>query len=122
MHFVLGFVPDCNKEELRRYSAKFVGVEGPWHSDAISIDMAKQFLMKRISSFRAEELAEELVGPDIAFVIRSEQHVRFFEHLCEMGSAMEHLSVPPDAGNSVSMGEIDILESIISNLVRRVMY
>ena len=108
VQFVVAFVPDCDKNELRSYSARFVDVGGPWGSGAVSIDMAKQFLMKRISSFRAEELAEQLVGPGMPFVVRFEKQSRFFEYLCQIGPAVEHLSAYPDVGKSVSTGGLGV--------------
>ena len=64
--------------------------------------MAKQFLMNRISGFRAEELAEQLVEPGMPFVVPFEKQSRFFEYLCQIGPAVEHLSAYPDVGKSVS--------------------
>jgi hypothetical protein len=74
----------------------------------ISIDMAKQFLMKRISSFRAEKLTEELMVPGMPFVVPSERQSSFLEYLCQSGPAHEHLSAYPDVGKSSSTARLGV--------------
>ncbi len=61
-------------------------------------------LLKRISSFRAEELTEQVVGPDMPFVVRFEKRSHFFEYLCQIDPAVEHLATYPDAGKSIFLG------------------
>jgi len=102
--FIADFVPGCPTEELHCRSADFVRQDGPWgglHGHRISIDMVKQFLMLRISSFRADVLPDGVIGPDIPFRVSPEHHRRFLDHVCDLGAAREHLSAyPPVAATS----------------------
>ena len=60
--------------------------------------MAKQFLMKRISSFKAVELSDEHVEPGATFAVPAQMRSRFFDHLCEEDPVVAHLqSYPPVA-------------------------
>jgi len=100
VNFIVAFVPDCDKSELRSCSVNFV--QGPWVSGVISIDMVKQYLMNRISSFRADELAEQSVGQDGPFVVRRDKQSCFFQYLCQLNPANKHISAYPLVGASVS--------------------
>ena len=93
--FVLDFVPGCTAEEMESYAKAFVSEDGPWSARKVSIDMAKQFLTLRISSFRAAVMPDEAIGPEIPLCIREDARSRFFKHVCDTSAAHEYLSRYP---------------------------
>merc|ERR1712151_1340795 len=97
--FVLDFVPGVSAEELRAHARAFVGNEVTWGRGNISIDMVKQFIMHRISSFCAAELFDESWDPKVAVVIPPQLQHRFFEHLGLQGPAEQHLGAYPAVGS-----------------------
>ena len=65
--FIVDFVLDCPPEEVHRWAHEFTAETLPWGGQrvSISIDMVKQFLMQRISMFRAQVLPCLILGPHI---------------------------------------------------------
>ena len=57
-HFIGEFVPSCPPEMLNNWAERFTSDVSLWGSSTVTIDMVKQFLMKRISSFRAQYLKD----------------------------------------------------------------
>ena len=103
-NFILDFVPGCPAEELKNSAQRFTDSNGPWDS-GVSIDMVKQFLMQRISSFRGQELSEDVADPWSPFIVPVAMRRRFFDYLCQEGPAREHLMSYPRVGKSVALGE-----------------
>ena len=103
-NFILDFVPGCPAEELKNSAQRFTDSNGPWDS-GVSIDMVKQFLMQRISSFRGQELSEDMADPWSPFIVPVAMRRRFFDYLCQEGPAREHLMSYPRVGKSVALGE-----------------
>ena len=95
LNFVRAFLPHHDEEELNTFTETFVRNDGPWWPGKISIDMAKQFLMHRISSFRATQLSEATMRPGTQFVVPVEMRANFLDYLCEDAPAVEHLKVYP---------------------------
>ena len=93
--FVVEFTPEEPEASLRRQAERFTGTDGPWGRAGISIDMAKQYLMKRISSFRVLELPEVLGVPDELFRVPPERRACFFDHLCDAAAGCRHLLAYP---------------------------
>ena len=93
--FVAGFTPGEPEESLQRHAKRLTCEDGPWRSSRISIDMAKQFLMQRISSFRAAEVSQELGMPDAPFRVPPESRARFFDHVCDAAAGRQYLQVYP---------------------------
>ena len=102
-HFVLEFVPGSTEEELHEQGRRFISNANTWGRGGISIDMVKQFLMKRISSFRAAKLSTDNLEPGTAFIVPSQLRQRFFDHLCENGPAISHLESYPPVGECASI-------------------
>ena len=90
--FIAGFVPDCEPEVLRDKARHFVRHAGPWARGHVSIDMVKQFLMRRISSFLARDFQLAALGLGTSFHIPADMRGRFFDHLCDGPSGCEFLS------------------------------
>ena len=90
--FIAGFVPDCGPEVLRDRARHFVRHAGPWARGHVSIDMVKQFLMRRISSFLAGEFQFAALGLGTSFHIPADMRSRFFDHLCDGPSGCDFLS------------------------------
>ena len=90
--FIADFVPRCRPQELQDSANNFVRDVGPWARGQISIDMVKQFLMRRISSFLAGEFQLDALGPGTSFHIPPDMRGRFFDHLCDLSSGCEFLS------------------------------
>ena len=90
--FIADFVPGCRSQELKDRANTFVRGAGPWAGGQISIDMVKQFLMLRISSFLADEFQLDTLGPGTSFHIPLDMRDRFFDHLCEASIGCEFLS------------------------------
>ena len=90
--FIADFVPGCRLQELQDSANSFVRDAGPWACGKISIDMVKQFLMRRISSFLADEFQLDALGPGTSFHIPPDMRGRFFDHLCDVSSGCEFLS------------------------------
>lgn len=96
--FLLEFVPGCPAHELEARAKQFVQPDSPWSGERghrISIDMAKQFLMLQISSFRASEMSDRLTGPNEPFYVPIELRGRFFDHLCDSSGGRRYLSAYP---------------------------
>ena len=85
-------------------AARFTLSDGPWHS-GVSIDLVKQFLMQRISTFRAGELSEDIADPWSPFIVPVTMRARFVDYLCQVGPARAHLMSYPRVGHSVALGE-----------------
>ena len=98
--FLLEFVPGCSEEELRGHARAFVGNKATWGRGTISIDMAKQFIMGRISGFCAAELFGDCPDPKAAVVVPAPLQQRFFEYLCQEAPAQQHLSAYPHVGSA----------------------
>ena len=98
--FVLDFVPGCSDEYLQARAKQFIGKSNTWGSDSISIDMVKQFLMQRISAFRAAQLSNGSVRPGTTFVVPKDMQSHFFDYLCEEEPAIKHLDCYPDVGDA----------------------
>ena len=90
--FIAHFVPGCHHEALRVHADNFVRAAGPWSPNGISIDMVKQFLMLRISSFMADELKLDAFEPCTSFNVPLDKHASFFNHLCEASSGNDFLA------------------------------
>ena len=97
--FVLDFVPDCPEDELRGRAKQFVSNPNTWGCGKISIDMVKQFLMQRISTFGAAELSEDSIRPGSAFRVPLQGRTGFFDHLCQEDPAALHLKSYPPVGD-----------------------
>ena len=96
--FLMHVLPGCPDDDLQRGSQSFVQGSGPWGSTGgagITIDMLKQFLMLRISSFRAAVLPESIVGPNVPFHVPIECHARFLAHVCDHEAAHTFRSAYP---------------------------
>ena len=57
--------------------------------------MAKQYLMLRISSFRAQELSQDMGVPEALFRVPPQRRARFFDHLCDAEAGHTHLTAYP---------------------------
>ena len=94
--FIADFVPDCASSEVRRWVERFAGRDTPWGRGHISIDMVKQFLMKRISCFRAQHLShDEILSPDVRCEVPQNLRDLFAAYLCDATAAEEFLSAYP---------------------------
>ena len=93
--FISDFVPGCPSDELRRWAIEFTGEGGPWGRGGVYIDMVKLFLMNRISSFRANFLPAQILGPDVPCRVPAEHREHFAEYLCEHAAARFFLSAYP---------------------------
>ena len=102
-NFVLDFVPGCPKEDLMISAARFTLSDDTWNS-GISIDMFKQFLMQRISTFRAGELSEDIADPWSPFIVPVAMRARFLDYLCQVDPARAHLTSYPRVGHCVALG------------------
>ena len=85
-------------------AARFTLSDGPWDS-RVSIDMVKQFLMQRISTFRAGELSEDIADPWSPFIVPVAMRARFLDYLCHVDPARAHLTSYPRVGHSVALGQ-----------------
>ena len=94
--FVSDFVPGMAPWELGGWAQRFITDEGsPWGGIGISIDMAKQFLMQRISCFRAEFLKETVTCPGIPCTVPVERRGEFEKSLLDWESARTFLKAYP---------------------------
>ncbi len=94
--FIVDFVPGCPPEEVRRWAQDFTAAGLPWGVERrVSIDMVKQFLMQRISMFRAQVLPDLILGPQIPCRVPAEHWRALRRHLCEHGAARAFLSAYP---------------------------
>ena len=66
-----------------------------WGSSTVTIDMVKQFLMKRISSFRAQYLLDQNLAPDSPCLVPTESWDAFAQHLTDCKSAQAFLAGYP---------------------------
>ena len=93
--FIGEFTPEEPEAELRRQADRFIGENSPWGSTKISFDMAKQYLMLRISSFRAQELSQDKWVLEELFRVPSQRREHFFAHLCDAEAGNRHLTAYP---------------------------
>ena len=96
---VLDFVPDCPEDELRDRANQLARTPSTWGCGRISIDMVKQFLMQRISSFGAVKFSEDSIRPGSAFRVPLQERKDFFDNLCEEDPAALHLKSYPPVGD-----------------------
>ena len=90
--FIADFVPGCPSTDVQDRANIFVHEAGPWACGQILIDMVKQFLMLRISSFLASEFQLDTLSPNTSFCIPPDMRGRFFQHICKATSGSEFLS------------------------------
>ena len=89
------FTPELPKDALFRQADRFLGENSPWNSRPISIDMVKQYLMLRISAFRAEELSADMGVAETPFRVPPQHQERFFAYLCDEEAGKKHLTAYP---------------------------
>ena len=94
VHFVEEFVPGYAPAALRIHAKLFADTSGPWCRD-ISIDKVKIFIMKRISSFRAAEMPQNITARGKPFTVPADKQCLFLQYLCDQDSALEHLRSYP---------------------------
>ena len=94
-HFIGEFVPTCPREILKHWADVFTSDVSPWGSSTVTIDMVKQFLMKRISSFRAQYLKDQKLAPNSPCLVPKDIWDAFAEHLTDRKSAQVFLAVYP---------------------------
>ena len=94
-HFIGEFVPTCPPEILQNWAELFTSDVSLWGSSAVSIDMVKQFLMKRISSFRAQCLLDQNLAQDSPCLVPIESWDAFAQHLTDRKSAQAFLAGYP---------------------------
>jgi len=93
--FVAELTPEEPLDELHRQAVRFTDADGPRGSVSISIDMVKQYLMLRISSFRARELSQDMWVPEAPFRVPSHRRASFFDYLCDAEAGHRHLVAYP---------------------------
>ena len=91
-HFIGEFVPSCPPEMLKNWAERFTSDVSLWGSSTVTIDMVKQFLMKRISSFRAQYLLDPNLAPDSPCLVPKESWDAFAKHLTDRKSAEAFLA------------------------------
>ena len=90
-NFVKDFVPDCLHEMLAQcLSQKFAQEGSTWGTRSISIDMVKQYLMKRLTSFRTKDGG----GLD-KISLHKEELQRLVVYICDEQPAIDHLMSYP---------------------------
>ena len=91
--FLKVFVPECAPELLSRHAFHFTREGSVWNGSRmpISIDMIKQFLMLRISSFRATSLSDDILAPNVDFHIPHDQYTQFFDWVNDSEAAETYL-------------------------------
>ena len=94
-HFIGEFVPSCPPEMLKNWAERFTSDVSLWGSSTVTIDMVKQFLMKRISSFRAQYLLDPNLAPDSPCLVPKESWDAFAKHLTDRKSAQAFLAGYP---------------------------
>ena len=94
-HFIGEFVPSCPPEMLKNWAERFTSDVSLWGSSTVTIDMVKQFLMKRISSFRAQYLLDPNLAPDSPCLVPNESWDAFAKHLTDRKSAEAFLAGYP---------------------------
>ena len=104
--FLKEFVPGCTQDYLSRRALDFTREGSLWNDTRmpISIDMIKQFLMLRISSFRATYLSENILSPNDDFRIPPDQYDHFFNWVNNSEAAEAYLRTyaPVSAHRSAS--------------------
>ena len=85
----------CSREILKQWADVFTSDVSPWGSSIVTIDMVKQFLMKRISSFRAQYLKDQNLVPNSPCLVPQDMWDAFAEHLTDRTSAQAFLAVYP---------------------------
>jgi len=98
MRFLKDFVPLCPEEELSKHGSHFTRKGSHWSGVQISIDMIKQFLMLRISSYRARFLSENVLAPEAAFHIPPGMYSDFFAWVSDAEAGAEYLSAYAPVG------------------------
>jgi len=94
-HFLGDFVQTCPPDMLQHWAELFTSDASLWGSGAVSIDMVKQFLMKRISSFRAQCLLDQNLAPDSPCLVPTKSWNAFVQHLTDCKSAQAFLAGYP---------------------------
>ena len=94
-HFIRHFVQTCLTETLQELAELFTSDVSLWGSSTVTIDMVKQFLMKRISSFRAQYLLYQNLAPDSPCLVPNESWDAFAQHLTDRKSAQAVLAGYP---------------------------
>ena len=91
--FLKNFAPDCSAESLSQHAFYFTRENSVWNGTkkAISIDMIKQFLMLRISSFRANSLFQEILTPNVEFHIPYDMYTHFLDWVNDYEAAKAYL-------------------------------
>ena len=77
---------------LKNWAELFTSDVSLWGSSTVTIDMVKQFLMKRISSFRAQYLLDQNLAPDSPCLVPNESWDAFAKHLTDRKSAEAFLA------------------------------
>ena len=80
---------------LQQWAELFTTDASLWASGAVSIDMAKQFLMQRISSFRVRFLLDQDLAPDSPCRVPPESWNAFVQRLTDCKSAQTFLAGCP---------------------------
>ena len=104
-HFINEFVPTCPPERLQNWAEVFTSDASLWGSSTISIDMVKQFLMKRISSFRAQCLLDQNLATDSPCLVPNESWDAFAQHLTDRKSAQAFLAGYPPVHEATAQSE-----------------
>ena len=91
--FLKNFVPSSSSEDLSKHAIHFTRGDAIWYGSQmhISIDVIKQFLMQRISSFRARFLSQVILAPDVPFNIPTAKYTEFFAWVSDARAAEEYL-------------------------------
>ena len=94
-HFISEFVPGCPQGTLQKWAELFTSDDSVWGSSTVTIDMVKQFLMQRISSFRARYFLDQISALDSPFLVPNYSWDDFAKHLADCKSAEEFLAGYP---------------------------
>ncbi len=97
--FIHDFVPSCRPEELQAWARRFTQRQETWGGCSVSIDMVKQFLMNRISNFRAVELPDIILHPDVPWHVPADHWQQLIEHLCDEPAASHFLDQYPSVND-----------------------
>ena len=91
-NFLIEFVPRCPADDLQHRAAQLfqtINSHNAGEKSTISIDMVKQFLMLRISSFRAEKMPGYKAGPEAPFMVPAEFQHGFLYHVCNATAVLD---------------------------------
>ena len=91
--FLKVLVPSCSPELLSKNASDFTRDASVWNGSRkdISIDMIKQYLMQRISGFRAEFLSQVNLAPNVPFHIPHDKYESFFKWVNDSAAAKAYL-------------------------------